>query len=202
MSEFLQKLLSKAKEKADSLEEEPVDNSLLISQHSASPKEAHAPRPRPSLKEAHPPKEVSKHPSLKEGASLKAVGRDIDGQQIRITNNFCFFDRDLFELCRELKEAELRIYLELFNKTYAVKNFPTNICSCTNSELTIATGITSSSAFSRAFKLLESKGLIKRLIISRTSNEKSLFRVYLPCELPGSNSKTKVEPWNTKNDLP
>ncbi len=202
MSEYLRSVLRSAKEKADSLEDKAVDDSLLITDNTTAPKEAPAQRQRPALKEAHPPKEAGKRASLKEGASLKAVGRDIDGQQIRITNNFCFFDRDIFELCRELKEAELRIYLELFNKTYAVKKYPTNICSCTNSELTIATGITSSSAFSRAFKLLESKGLIRRLVISRTSNEKSLFRIYLPCELPGSNSKTRVEPWNTEDDLP
>jgi hypothetical protein len=171
--EYLRRVAKeKLEKKAEDASASPaVDKSLLISEDTTSPKEPTSP------KEGH-----------------------IDGGLIRIINNYCFFDRDIFKLFFSLKEAEMRIYLDLYMRSYAKKT-PRNICSCTNSQLSDTTGITSSSAFSRAFKGLESKRLIKRLLISRSSNEKSLFRVFLPCELSGSKSTTQIT-YVTDDDLP
>jgi len=177
--------------------EKAVDKSLLIDGQTTSLKEAPILKEAPAPKEAASLKEVVQTTSSKERASLKE-GHIRDGL-VNIMANFCFFDRDVFALLRSLKEAEMRIYLDLYTRSYGKwsyakrKTIPRNICSCTNSQLSETTGITSSSAFSRAFKGLESKGLIKRLITSRSINEKSLFRVYLPCEIPGADSETIIK---------
>jgi len=188
-------------EKKKKLEVEPVDNCLLIDEQTTSRKEAGALREAHALKKAASLKEGVQTTSLKEAHALREVHpqREIDGGLVKIIQNYCFFDKDLFSLFHELKEAELRLYLDLYMRSYARKH-PKNICSCTNSELSDTTGITSSSAFSRAFKGLESRGLIKRLIISRSLSEKSLFRIFLPCEIRGSKSYTEVK-YLTEDEL-
>jgi len=193
----LQKVIDQERFESDRAklqESEPVDKSLLIDDQTTSRKETHSLRESHALKKAASLKEGVQSDSLKEGPSLKEVHpqREIDDGLVMIVNNYCFFDRDLFRFFSELKEGELRIYLGLYIRSYAMKH-PKNICSCTNAELSKTTGITSSSAFSRAFKGLESKGLIKRLITSRSLNEKSLFRVFLPCEIRGIKSSTEVK---------
>jgi DNA-binding MarR family transcriptional regulator len=171
MSEFLQKLLSRAKEKADSLEAEPVDNLLSTDGLSAL--------------DFEPPSNIEAPPQFEPPSNIEAGG-------IKITNNYMRFDLDIFDAIKAMSESETRIYLDLLLRSYG--QIPArNICNTTNPEIASRTGIGSSSSFSKAIRSLEQRGYIKRIFESHQKNQKSIYRVYLPCELTGSRSKTKIE---------
>jgi hypothetical protein len=218
MSEFLQKLLSRAKEKADSLEAEPVDNLLSTDGLSAldfePPSNIEAP-PQfeppsniegPANNEAYQLTKRSKSankaikskisvvpsPSNIEAPPQFEPPSNIEAGGIKITNNYMRFDLDIFDAIKAMSESETRIYLDLLLRSYG--QIPArNICNTTNPEIASRTGIGSSSSFSKAIRSLEQRGYIKRIFESHQKNQKSIYRVYLPCELTGSRSKTKIE---------
>ena len=102
------------------------------------------------------------------------------------------FDMDIFGALRTMSGNEVRIYLEFIVKTYG-QIPPKNICSTTNPELAIRTGVSSSSSFAAAIKSLEQRGFIKRIFEAHKKKQKSIYRVFLPCEIQGSRSRTKIE---------
>jgi predicted transcriptional regulator len=112
---------------------------------------------------------------------------------VHVTFNYMFMDRDVLKAIKDMTEAEARIYLYLVSESYGRHKYPTNICSTTNNEMAPHIGITHSTAFARSLASLEQKGFIDRRYIARKKGEKSQFRVYLPCELAGSKSKTIIE---------
>jgi hypothetical protein len=218
MSEFLQKLLSRAKEKADSLEVDPVDNLLSTDDLSTldvePPSNTEAPpyfeppsnTEAPPYFEAHQTGKRSKQsreatkptitvvpsPSNIESPPHFTPPSIIEAGGIKITSNYMRFDLDIFDAIKAMSESETRIYLDLLLRSYG--QLPArNICNTTNPEIASRTGIRSSSSFSKAIRSLEQRGYIKRIFESHQKNQKSIFRVYLPCELPGYRSKTKIE---------
>ena len=189
-----------------------VDNSLLVTNKAASNIEAPSNFTSPSNIEAHPNIEapsnfkatnkVKRSKSSTETAKTVLLDNrrpsniespsNIEAGVVKITNNYMRFDKDIFDVIKIMSESETRIYLDLILLSYG--QLPAkNICSTTNNEIAARTGITSSSSFSTAFKGLERRGYIKRLLESHQRNQKSLYRVYLPSELPGFKSITKIE---------
>ena len=136
---------------------------------------------------------TSGSPPLTVSPPLSGPGpvRVADGY-VRITFNFMFMDRDVLKVIKDMTEAEARIYLYLISKSYGQQK-PKNICSTTNSEMAPHIGITHSTAFARGLASLERKGFIGRRYIARKRGEKSQFRVYLPCEIPGFKSTTIIQ---------
>jgi hypothetical protein len=53
--------------------------------------------------------------------------------------------------------------------------------------------ITYKSAFAGALVSLGTRGFIARLYIARNRGEKTKFRVYLPCEIEGFESRAIIE---------
>lgn len=210
MSEYLRSVLLKAKAKVDEIE--AVDKSLLATNEPASNIEAPSNNTssanieaRPNIEAPSKFKAVTKVNHIKAATNAaKTVSLDTHGPSnneaplnieaggVKITNNYMRFDKDIFDVIKIMSESETRIYLDLILLTYG--QLPAkNICSTTNNEIATRTGIKSSSSFSTAFKGLERRGYIKRLLESHQRNQKSLYRVYLPCELPGFKSTTIVE---------
>jgi hypothetical protein len=163
---------------------------------SASPSNSAAHQATTDLK---PSKEAQKltmvtvqSPSNIETPSHFASPSNSEAGGIKITSNYMRFDLDIFEAIKTMSESETRIYLDLLLRSYG--QLPAkNICSTTNPEIALRTGIGSSSSFSKAIRALETKGYIKRLFESHKKNMKSIFRIYLPVELPASKSKTRIE---------
>lgn len=218
MSEYLRSILSQAREKADALEAEPVDNLMLIDQPTASNFESaliietpsifegdpnieghsnieadkSANHAKPSRPASKPNISVVRSASKSKAPSIFESPSNIEAGGVKITSNYMRFDLDIFESIKTMSESETRIYLDLLLKTYG--QLPAkNMCFTTNPEIALRTGIGSSSSFATAMKSLERKGFIERIFESHQKNKKSIYRVYLPCELPGAKSKTKVE---------
>ena len=103
-----------------------------------------------------------------------------------------FLDIDVMEAIKDMTEAESRIYLFLVLRSYG-QRYPKNICYTTNSEMSPHIGITHKTAFARALSSLENRGFIERRYIARKKGEKTKFRVYLPCEIDGFDSRTIIE---------
>ena len=165
----------KDKEKESSLTV-VVDNSLLVSEEAPSKIES------PSVSEA---------PSKIESPSK------IEAGGVRITRNYMFFDVDIFRAIKDMTGNEIRIYLDLILKTYGQIR-PKNICSITNPEIASRTGINSSASFANALRSLEQKGYIQRIFAAHQKKQKSIYRVFLPCEVRGNHgSRTLIESTET-----
>lgn len=115
----------------------------------------------------------------------------VDDGEVYIKSNYMFFDKDIVSAIATMREAEAKVYLALVLQSYG-KNPPRNICSVTNALLKKLTGLGSPSSFSKAFKGLESMGLIKRLVIGSPVTGKTMVRVYLPCETGRFESITEL----------
>ena len=170
-------------------EVETVDKPLLITEETTPPSAA------TPLSGAHPPNVAPPLP----GPTLlsvvpppsgvhKGVIKLEDGY-VKITKNFLFLDVDVLRMFKEMTEAEIRIYTNLYLRTWGQIN-PNNICKCTNSEISANTGITSPTTFSKIMSKLEDRGLIECRYKARKVGEKSKYRVFLPCEVTGYNGTT------------
>ena len=121
----------------------------------------------------------------------------IEAGGVRITRNYMFFDVDIFRAIKDMTGNEIRIYLDLILKTYGQIR-PKNICSITNPEIASRTGINSSASFANAFRSLEQKGYIQRIFAAHQKKQKSIYRVFLPCEVRGNHgSRTLIESTET-----
>ena len=147
---------------------------------------------KPMTEATKPTISVVKTPSNIESPSNFAPHANIEAGGVKITNNYMRFDMDIFGALRTMSGNEVRIYLEFIVKTYG-QIPPKNICSTTNPELAIRTGVSSSSSFAAAIKSLEQRGFIKRIFEAHKKKQKSIYRVFLPCEIQGSRSRTKIE---------
>jgi hypothetical protein len=115
-----------------------------------------------------------------------------DGGVVSIETNYMRFDMDIFRAIRDMTYGEQGIYLDLIRRAYGAYPKAQNICSCTYTELSETSGVTSRDSISNAITSLESKGYILRLVTAYKKGDKSLYRVYLPCEIMGNNSRTKI----------
>jgi hypothetical protein len=209
----------KDKEKESSLTV-VVDNSLLVSEEapskneSPSVSEAPSKNESPSVSEAPSKNEscsspnntqeptqytTSKNesPSVSEAPSKNESPSKIEAGGVRITRNYMFFDVDIFRAIKDMTGNEIRIYLDLILKTYGQIR-PKNICSITNPEIASRTGINSSASFANAFRSLEQKGYIQRIFAAHQKKQKSIYRVFLPCEVRGNHgSRTLIESTET-----
>jgi hypothetical protein len=114
-------------------------------------------------------------------------------EQLKVTNNFMIFDKDLFPALMGMSEIEIKVYLELIRRTWG-QNPPQQTCEATNAGMSYFTHVSVGSAMSRAVASLERKLLIKKLFCARTKKERSVYRVFLPSEVPGSpKSFTVIE---------
>jgi hypothetical protein len=119
--------------------------------------------------------------------------------EVHIDKNFMRFDRDVFGVLSQMTGAEAKIYLDFIRRAYGQRP-PRNACSATNSMIARDTGISSPTTLAKTLQDLEEKGFIKRLFTARKSKEMSFFRVFLPCELPNSMSKTVISFKNRPGD--
>jgi hypothetical protein len=110
---------------------------------------------------------------------------------VLIERNYMRFDMDIFPVLAEMAGAEAKVYLDFIRRTYGQVS-PRNICSCTHPMIIESTGITSRETLARVINSLEKKGFVKRLFMARTMKERSMYRVFLPGELPGRQSRTVI----------
>ena len=197
----------KDKEKESSLTV-VVDNSLLVCEESPSKIESPSVSESPSKIEPcsspnntrdSAPYTTSKieSPSVSEAPSKFESPSKIEAGGVRITRNYMFFDVDIFRAIKDMTGNEIRIYLDLILKTYGQIR-PKNICSITNPEIASRTGINSSASFAKALRSLEQKGYIQRIFAAHQKKQKSIYRVFLPCEVRGNHgSRTLIESTET-----
>jgi len=128
---------------------------------------------------------------MNRGTGINSIPVQEQDGGLKLIKNYMRFDMDVFSILPELTEAEARIYLDFIRRTYGQLP-PRNICSATRRMIGDTAGVASPNAQVKAIQGLERRQLVKRLITSRGKNELSMFRVYLPCELPGTRSTTAI----------
>jgi L-fucose mutarotase/ribose pyranase (RbsD/FucU family) len=101
-------------------------------------------------------------------------------------------DMDVFRAMADMGHSDKLVYLDLVRRAYGAFPKAKNICSCTYYEISETSGIKARDAISASVQWLEDNSYIKRLLISRQRGIKSLYRVFLPCEIPGRESRTKL----------
>ena len=119
---------------------------------------------------------------------------NITGQEpgkASIVGNYCRRDKDVTSLMPTLSGNEWKVYCYFLAITYEF--YPSkNICSTTHPTIQQKTGIASNKTVGIAVDSLIARGLLKRLLTARRANEKSMYRVFLPCEFNGYTGKTKI----------
>ena len=176
---------------AKAREAELVDNSLLITNETV-PETRTVPENRTVLKNRTVPdnRTVLKNRTVENSRTVLKNRTDIDASgYVTIEKNYMRFDMDIFTAIKGTTLAEKSVYLELVRRSYGCLPAK-NLCSCTSSDIMYYTGITAKESITQAIKSLEAKCLIQRLFKASNRTEKSLFRVYLPCELSGTSSRT------------
>jgi hypothetical protein len=114
----------------------------------------------------------------------------VDGH-VTIENNWLKFDRDILKIMPMLSGAELKVYLYLFSLSFGAWE-PKNICHTSYPMISKVAGIPFTSTVSKCINSLIKKGFLKRQFKADAKNELSIYRVFLPCEVPGIEGKTKV----------
>lgn len=169
----------------------PVDKSLLINPETAIPGGT-VPRKIADEGTAIPGGTVSlQGTGINQGTVPRKIADEAEDGEVKILKGYMRFPLEIFDLLATLTDAESRMYLNFVRRTYG--RLPArNICSTTFRAIGEAAGLASPNAQVKAFKALEAKGLVKRLFTARSKKETSLFRVYLPCELPGGGDTTEI----------
>ena len=166
----LQKVIDKERFESDRAklqESEPVDKSLLIEQVSGVNKTPHA--------------VSTSHVNITSQEPGKSS----------IVGNYCRRDKDVINLMPTLSGNEWKVYCYFLAITY--ESYPSkNICSTTHPTIQQKTGIASNKTVGIAVDSLIARGFLKRFLTARRANEKSMYRVFLPCEFNGYTGKTKI----------
>jgi hypothetical protein len=115
-----------------------------------------------------------------------------DSGVVTITENYMRFDMDIFRVLTDMGLTERFVYLDLIRRSYGKYPKPVNFCYCTHPEIVDTTGIAGKDSITRAIKALEKKGFLSRWYQAQKKGEKSLYRVYLPCELVGYGGRTRI----------
>lgn len=184
--------------KQKELEEVVVNKSLLITQDTipeTQPGPVNQPGPvtipHPVTRTVRTTRPVPvNRPVPVTGRGVRATNEDIGYPTIE--HNFMIFDLDVFKAIKDMTYGEKSIYLDLLRRAYGAYPRPKNSCSCTYTEMSESSGVTSRDSISNAISSLEAKYYIKRLVTAYKKGDKSLYRVYLPCEIMGNDSRTKV----------
>jgi hypothetical protein len=184
--------------KKKALEEDAVNKTLLITQDTVlvtkpSPENQPVPDilPRPVTRTVRTTRPVPVNrpgPITRRGVSVK--NEDIG--YVSVESNYMRLDLDVFRVIRDMTYGEKSIYLDLIRRAYGAYPRAKNACSCTYTEIIETTGVTSRDSISNAINSLESKGYILRLLTAYKKGDKSMYRVYLPCEIIGKDSRTKI----------
>lgn len=111
------------------------------------------------------------------------------GTDLMIVWNYCRRDRDIAKLLRDLSPSEFKIYNYFLSRTYEDYT-PKQICNTTNSVISLETNISKNTVMA-SIKTLAQKGLLKRIVTGSQAGDKSLYRVFLPCESPCYESSTQ-----------
>ena len=166
----LQKVIDKERFESDRAklqESEPVDKSLLIEQVSGVNKTSHV--------------VSTSHVNITSQEPGKSS----------IVGNYCRRDKDVINLMPTLSGNEWKVYCYFLAITY--ESYPSkNICSTTHPTIQQKTGIASNKTVGIAVDSLIARGFLKRFLTARRANEKSMYRVFLPCEFNGYTGKTKI----------
>lgn len=117
--------------------------------------------------------------------------KSIDGSYVSLEGNWMKFSLDIFKLLPAIGGVELKVYLYLLSLSYGNWQ-PKNICSTSLSMISEATGISFKESVSRIIKKLTTQGLVKRIFKADAKGDLSIYRVYLPSEIPGMGGKTKI----------
>jgi hypothetical protein len=188
-------------EKKKKLQTEPVDKDLLISQPTVSQKltvsqnqpvsQRLTVSPGPTVS---PKLTVSQKPNVSRGLTYRQQTTHIsdDSGNVTIESNYMRMDMDVFRAMADMGHSDKLVYLDLVRRAYGAFPKAKNICSCTYYEISETSGIKARDAISASVQWLEDNSYIKRLLISRQKGIKSLYRVFLPCEIPGRDSRTKL----------
>lgn len=146
-------------------------------------------------------KKQEKQPRRVSGLKLRTVGDVLanelprivdDSGSVTISENYMRFDMDIFKALAGMRLNERAVYLDLIRRSYGAYPQPRNTCECTNPEITDTTGLTGKDTITRAIRTLEDNGFISRWFKAQVKGQKSLYRVYLPCEMVGYSGRTKI----------
>jgi hypothetical protein len=122
-----------------------------------------------------------------------AVESDIDrgsvvASHLTVIENYTKLHNSVWSILTELKEAELRIYLYLLEKTHG-RTPERNFLEYRQRDVMADLQTKAHSTVSLGLKRLERRGLVQWLRKSGGKGERSILVVRLPCELTGKGSK-------------
>jgi hypothetical protein len=184
----LQKVIDKERfesERAKLQESEPVDKSLLIEQVSGVNKTSHV----VSTSHVNITSDVKSTPHVKSTSHVNITSPEPG--KASIVGNYRRRDDDVKNLMPTMSGNEWKVYCYFLTITYEF--FPSkNICSTTHPTIQQKTGIASNKTVGIAVDSLIARGFLKRILTARRANEKSMYRVFLPCEFNGYTGKTKI----------
>lgn len=108
-----------------------------------------------------------------------------------LQNNWFRLDCDIIGLMGRLSDLEFKIYLFMVTISYGQWK-PKNICSASLSAIAEGIGVKATPPISKNVKSLITKGLLQRIFRGDQKGEVSIYRVFLPSEVPWIGGKTRV----------
>jgi hypothetical protein len=110
---------------------------------------------------------------------------------VSLENNWMKLDIDSIRVMTRLSVAEFKIYLYFLSLSYGAWE-PKNICSVSLSIIADVLGVESTAPVSRCVKSLMQQGFLKRQFKGEAKKDLSIYRVFLPSEIPNVGGKTRL----------
>jgi hypothetical protein len=131
---------------------------------------------------------VSKSDTVSFSATVDSLETAEIPEQVKLTSNYFLMDADVFDVLPMVQTPlEQAIYLHLYRQSYG-RNCRT--CFAGLKTLTEICRL-SKNTVRKALESLEKKGHIQRVERLNNRNHKgTLYRIHLPCEMPGLQSQT------------
>jgi hypothetical protein len=173
-------------------EAEAVDNSLSISEQAIT-KTVTVTKPVTVTEKVRVTETVIA-PTITE--SVRVTEMITDGAYVSLENNWMKLDLDVFRVMPRLSGIEFKVYLFFLSRSYGAYPDSKNICSVTHSMIADIIGIDAIPPISRCVKSLIQQGFLKRQFKGEGKGDLSIYRVFLPSEIPniGGNTKIKLLP--------
>lgn len=173
-------------------QEKLVDNSSSGTGVSIAPEVTVTPEVIVKKSPHKPPITITPQVTVSKMITVSTVTPEVIGEGfVILQNNWFRLDCDIIGLMSQISDLEFKIYLFLVNLSYGQWK-PKNICSASLSAIAEGIGAKATPPISRNIKSLITKGLVLRIFRGDKKGDPSIYRVFLPSEVPWYGGKTKV----------
>jgi hypothetical protein len=117
--------------------------------------------------------------------------RTIDDGYVALENNWMKLDLDILKVMQRLSGTEFKVYIYFLSRSYGAWE-PKNICSVSLAMIAEILGVESTGPVSKCVKSLIQQGFLKRQFKGESGKDMSIYRVFLPFEIPNVGGKTKI----------